>query len=43
MYIEPNSEVYLLGGVGLDPTQRNTIYFENKTKQEEYFKSKVIE
>lgn len=43
MYIEPNSEVYLLSGVALDPTQRNTIYFENKTKQEEYFKSKVIE
>lgn len=43
MYIEPNSEVYLLGGVSLDPTQRNTIYFENKAKQEEYFKSKVIE
>lgn len=43
MYIEPNSEVYLMSGVGLDTTQRNTIYFESKSKQIAYFKSKVIE
>lgn len=43
MYIEPNSEVYLLSGVALDPTQRNTIYFDDKSKQTKYFKSKVIE
>lgn len=41
MAITPNSEVHLLN-VPLENDYKNQIYFENKTDQTNYFKSKVI-
>lgn len=40
MYIEPNTQVIWLTDVPLDNTYRHTIYFSDKTKQVNYFKSK---
>lgn len=40
MYIEPNTDIYLLRGVKLDSTYNDTIYFANETAQATYFLSK---
>lgn len=42
MYIDPDSNVYLLSNVPLDSTYANTIYFSSKEAQESYFKSKLL-
>lgn len=41
MYILPNTNIKLLTGVPLDKTYRNTLWFEDKQGQTEYFISKV--
>lgn len=40
MYIEPNTDIYLLRGVKLDSTYNDTIYFANEAAQATYFLSK---
>lgn len=42
MSYAPNSEIYLLSGVPLDNTYRNTITFASKQAQTDYFKSKML-
>lgn len=39
MYIQPNTEVIILSGVPLDNTYNHTLYFANKTQQENTFKT----
>ena len=41
-YIAPNSNVYLMRGVRLDPTYENTIYFASSQAQSAYFQSKTV-
>lgn len=38
-YIEPNSDIYLLGRVPFDPTYENTMYFATPTDQYNYFRN----
>lgn len=40
-YIEPNTEVRFLHGVPLDPDYENTLYFDNKDQQTNYFINKT--
>ena len=42
MIIPPNSEFIMLTGVPLDSTYKNTIEFDNKLLQENYFRSKAF-
>lgn len=39
MYIAPSTDVYILKNCPLNSDYKNTIYFEDKTKQENYFRS----
>lgn len=41
MYIEPNTDIYLLSEIPLDNTYRNSIYFSSATAQANYFSSKA--
>lgn len=41
MYIEPNTSIYILKGVPLDPTYDHTIYWYDINAQVNYFYSKV--
>lgn len=41
MYIEPNTTIYLLSDVQLDPNYENVIYTDNPSVEETYFQSKV--
>ena len=41
MYIEPNTNIYLLTGVPLDNKYENTIYFDNRNEQTAYFTNKA--
>jgi len=41
-YIAPNSNIYLMRGVRLDPTYENTIFFDTSTAQSAYFQSKTV-
>ena len=41
MYIAPNTNIYILHGVPLDNTYRNTLYFEAASAQFGYFGSKT--
>lgn len=41
MYIQPNTNIFILKSVPLDNRYNHTIYFEDKTKQYQYFYSKV--
>lgn len=40
-YIEPNTEVRFLHGVPLDPDYENTLYFDTKEQQTNYFLNKA--
>lgn len=42
MYIEPNSEVYLLENIPLDPTYEHTILFKSANAQRDWFKKWAI-
>lgn len=42
MYVEPNTNIYLLSGVPLDREHVNTLYFSNTTEQANYFSSKAV-
>ena len=37
MYVEPNSTVYLMQNVPLDPTYQHTVLFSSKAAQEQAF------
>lgn len=41
MYIEPNTNIYILSGVPLDNGYDNTIYFDSKADQLSYFTDKA--
>lgn len=41
MYIQPNSNIYLLQDVGLDNTYAQTHYFNNVADQHKYFASRI--
>lgn len=43
MEIIPNGKIHFLKNIPLDPTYENTIYFENKDAQLQYFNSMVID
>lgn len=40
-YINPNSDIYVLHDIPLDPTQDNTLWFANLSAQTSYFTSKA--
>lgn len=40
-YIEPNTEIRFLHGVPLDPDYENTLYFDNREQQTNYFLNKT--
>lgn len=40
-YIEPNTEIRFLTGVPLDPDYENTLYFDNREQQANYFLNKT--
>lgn len=42
MYVEPNTNIYLLSGVPLDREHVNTLYFSNTSEQANYFSSKAV-
>lgn len=42
MYIEPNSEIYLLENIPLDPTYEHTILFKSANAQRDWFKKWAI-
>lgn len=42
MYVEPNTNIYLLSGVPIDREHVNTLYFSNTTEQANYFSSKAV-
>lgn len=42
MYVEPNTNIYLLSGVPLDREHVNTLYFSNTSEQVNYFSSKAV-
>lgn len=42
MYVEPNTNIYLLSGVPLDREHVNTLYFSNTGEQANYFSSKAV-
>lgn len=37
MYVEPNTDIYILDRVPLDPSYEHTLYFENEQAQYDYF------
>ena len=41
MYIAPDTLIYLIKGIRLDPTYQNTIYFADASAQQRYFQSKA--
>ena len=41
-YPQPNTIIYLLRGIPLDPGYENTLYFQNATAQYSYFQSNII-
>lgn len=42
MYIQPNSDIYLLAGIPLDNTYTDTIWFDNATSQYNWFNGKAV-
>lgn len=41
MYIVPDTLIYLIKNIRLDPSYQNTIYFADETAQQRYFQSKA--
>ena len=41
MYIVPDTLIYLIKNIRLDPTYQNTIYFSDENAQQRYFQSKA--
>lgn len=42
MYIEPNTDIYLLSGINWTNDYNDTVYFSNKSVQYNYMKNKVV-
>lgn len=42
MYIEPNTDIYLLSGINWTNNYTDTVYFSNKSVQYNYMKNKVV-
>ena len=42
MYIEPNTDIYLLSGINWTNNYEDTVYFSNKSVQINYMKGKIV-